>query len=241
MRKKCSPVPVFAFRPNACVSVKLPIGVALRYSLAWRLTPSEPTWAVTALPRLSQPPPAAFVHACSRAVVLACERAVTVMTRVALWVRKPSGRDWPLVVFVGAVAVVAAGCAAALVRLAVAADVLVDGCRVGAGVLLDTSGVGVGAADVRATDRGALRVPWVVGYADDGRGGGVVADRVAPAARLIGRNTGRLGCAAATALLDDGGAGAGSRIAWLMPSVTPTQPATTADASDADTTRPADM
>jgi len=79
-----SAVPGSGSRPKAWVRVKLPIGVALRNSLGELLRPSDPTWAVTALPYLSQPPPAAFVHACKVATVLYVERAVTVITRVAV-------------------------------------------------------------------------------------------------------------------------------------------------------------
>jgi hypothetical protein len=50
-------------------------------------------YAVTDRPYLSQPPPEAFVHACKVAVVLPVECAVTVITRVAVPVRKRSGSD----------------------------------------------------------------------------------------------------------------------------------------------------
>ena len=71
------------------------MGVALRVSLGWVLNPSDPTCAVTAVPYLRQPPAATFDHACSVAVVLPVECAVTVMTRVALPVLKRNGRATP--------------------------------------------------------------------------------------------------------------------------------------------------
>jgi hypothetical protein len=58
--------------PNAWVSVKLPAGVADRYSLADPM-PSDPTWAGTADPYFFHPPPDALVQACRVAVVLLCE------------------------------------------------------------------------------------------------------------------------------------------------------------------------
>ena len=68
---------------NAWVSVKLPIGVAVRLSDGWVDMPCAPMCAVTADPYLRHPPPDAFVQACRRAVVLPRECAVTVITRVA--------------------------------------------------------------------------------------------------------------------------------------------------------------
>jgi len=75
--------------------VKLPIGVALRYSLAGELIPSEPMCAVIAEPTFFHPPPAAFVQAWSVATVLERECAVTVSTRVAEPVEYLSGSDRP--------------------------------------------------------------------------------------------------------------------------------------------------
>ena len=63
-------MPGLASRPNARDSAKLPIGVADRDSLAWVVSPAEPTWAVTPAPCGSQPPPGAFVQACRVAVAL---------------------------------------------------------------------------------------------------------------------------------------------------------------------------
>jgi hypothetical protein len=51
--------------------------------------------AVIAVPDFSQPPPGALCQACSRAVVRLREVAVTVMTRVALWVRYFTGSATP--------------------------------------------------------------------------------------------------------------------------------------------------
>jgi hypothetical protein len=63
--------------------VKLPIGVAERYSLGLALIPSEPTLAGMAGPCLSQPPPGAAVHACSVALVEPVDAATTVITWLA--------------------------------------------------------------------------------------------------------------------------------------------------------------
>jgi hypothetical protein len=135
---------------------------------------------------LIHPPPDALVQACNRAVVLAFARAVTVITRVALPIRSRSGSACPCTADVVAAELVTAGRGAEVVRLGVgvAALVLVDGRGVG---------VGDGAADVLDVDGGTLRrtgdAARVIGAWRDT----VVAERVAPAARLMGRNAGRAG------------------------------------------------
>ena len=81
-------------RPKARVSVKLPIGVALRLSLACRLNPSEPNQAGTAGPTLRQPPPT-FRHAWRTPSVLDVDGAIAVITCSAFPVRNGSGSGDP--------------------------------------------------------------------------------------------------------------------------------------------------
>src|SRR5690348_6479887 len=83
VRKYGNDVPGSLLRPNACVSVKLPIGVAEAPSLGVRVMPCEPMCAVIPLPYFSQPPPGALYQACRCAVVRPRETPVTVITRVA--------------------------------------------------------------------------------------------------------------------------------------------------------------
>ncbi len=88
-----SAVPGSASRPNACVSVKLPSGVADDDSLACRLKPSVPRYARTPVPTRAHPP-LPFCQRCNVAVVLPVERAVTVITWVALPVGNANGNRW---------------------------------------------------------------------------------------------------------------------------------------------------
>jgi hypothetical protein len=69
--------------------------------------PSDPTWAGTADPYFVHPPPDALVQACRVAVVLLCEWATTVITRVALPVPLGSGSDCPRAADVARVGVTA--------------------------------------------------------------------------------------------------------------------------------------
>jgi hypothetical protein len=209
--------------------VKLPIGVALRVSLGWVLSPSEPTCAVTAVPYLRQPPAATFDQACRVAGVLLVECAVTVMTRVALPVLNRWGSACPR----GAVAVVVAGRGLADVGGAVDA-------ACGAAVLRGAElvrGAAVVCAGVVVGDEGA---PVTVGAdAEDDRAAAAVelAGAVAPEAVRIGRNAGRA-AGFAVALLCGAVVEALSRAAAFMWSATTAQPATPSDARPAAITRP---
>ena len=224
-------MPGSAYRPKACVKVKLPIGVALRVSLGCVLNPSAPTCAVTAVPYFRQPPVATFDQACNVAVVLPVECAVTVMTRVALPVLKRSGNACPC----GAAAVVVAA-GRGLVEVRGAADTTA---RDAAGVL---RGDVAGAAVVDG-DAGALLVVVVDTIVDGDAAGAAECDvsgaGVLPAVR-IGRNAGR--AARLAAALERGAVvGTLSRAAAFMWSATTAQPATPSEAAPAAIIRPAFM
>lgn len=127
-------MPGSASAPNACVNVKLPIGVADLLSLGLVLRPSDPTCARMAGPTRNHPPPDARRHACSVAVWLEYDVACTVITSVALEVVPPTGSDTPRST-AGAGAGAGAGAACS-------ADV---GCAAGAGTAACTD---AGGADV---------------------------------------------------------------------------------------------
>jgi len=95
VRKYGNPVPGFDKAPKAWVSVKLPIGVADKFSFGCVVIPCEPMWAGIGDPCLSQPPPGALTHACTVAVVLLVLLATTVSTRVAPLVLPAIGNATP--------------------------------------------------------------------------------------------------------------------------------------------------
>lgn len=88
-----SAVPGSVSWPNAWVSVKLPIGVAVDDSLGCALIPALPSQAATGGPTGCQPP---LLRCQARrvAVVLPVEVAATVITCVASAVAKRSGNAW---------------------------------------------------------------------------------------------------------------------------------------------------